>query len=167
MSYFTQKIVASHVYSNGLKVIIREGLNNHENLELRLEVPCDIRPEFEVDYGKLVYERRGHFYFAEDQRTGIVSFFYYAHPGNGFGGATYTLNVNDGTVEELHGPWSSSASDMNREGFKPCKEVYICIGQCAASASAMTAERINELIAPMGYVCERRPNTSRYFIVKA
>jgi hypothetical protein len=61
--------------------------------------------------GEFRYLKRGYLYYA--QHEGAVEFKYYARPGNGYGGHLYRLPMLDGSIAELKGPWSSSASAMN------------------------------------------------------
>lgn len=51
-------------------------------------------------------------YYAE--LDGAVDFFYYSSPGEGYGGRHFKLNMVDGSIKTLKGPWSSRAGAMNR-----------------------------------------------------
>lgn len=66
----------------------------------------------------LRYRKKGHLYYAE--LDGFASFFSYNGPGEGYGGACFRVILEDGTVEVLKGPWSSSPSTVNAAGFGPC-----------------------------------------------
>lgn len=74
-----------------------------------------------------VYRTNGKgLYYGE--KDGLVSFYF--HSGNperqsGFGGSTFTLPMEDGTVKTLVGPWSSRAGVMNAHGFGPCLDVTL------------------------------------------
>ncbi len=71
-----------------------------------------------LDWSNLRYKQTGSLYFAE--RDGLVSFYYYAQPDEGYGGRTFHITLEDGTERDLHGPWSSAPSTMNANGFTPC-----------------------------------------------
>lgn len=63
-------------------------------------------------------------YFAE--QDGYVAFF--AHdPDNqrGYGGASFTLRMRDGSTVTLVGPWSSRSEVMDAAGFTPSVEADI------------------------------------------
>lgn len=68
------------------------------------------------DSSKLIYTRKdteeASYFWAED--CGYVSFFY-ENPSNrqGYGGATFHLNLEDGTTYDLKGPWASRSGNMN------------------------------------------------------
>lgn len=159
MSYFTQQIVAQGEVDN-LKVIIREGLNDKADLELRIEVPKELWPAYnDVSYR---YEQRGSLYFGKNSETGEVRFFSYEAPGNGFGGDKITINMLDDSQKTLIGPWSSRCGCMNAADFPPSKEVNIASRY--NMASALTVERINELISPLGFICIPERSPSRYDI---
>lgn len=148
MSYFNQTILAQAVI-DGLTVIIKEGLNTKADLELRIEVPKALHDLY--NKGEYVYDQIDELFFSTDTRTGQCRFFSDSENHNGFGGATYNLPMRDGSIVTLKGPWASRCSVMNRAGFTPSKEVNI--ESVYNMASAMTIERINELILEMGYVC--------------
>lgn len=164
MSYFTQNTIAQHTTPDGIVVIIREGLNCKEDLELRLEIPKEQHRFYDDNAHRFIYEKRGPLYFAVDPLTGKVSYYAYERPGTGFGGAKVKLTLTDGTEEILIGPWSSRAECMNMAGFTPSKEVNI--QSRWNMASNLTVSRINELICEMGYECVAQPGKSRYSIVK-
>lgn len=73
--------------------------------------------------GDFRYEERNGCYFAENQ--GLVDFFHYKQPGDGYAGRSFHLTMKDGSEKVLKGPWSSRASVMNREGFVHCIEATI------------------------------------------
>lgn len=62
---------------------------------------------------ELRYTQTAGKYWAE--KDGYVSFFYH-NPGDetGFGGQVFTLNMFDGSVRNIKGPWSSRCGVMNR-----------------------------------------------------
>jgi hypothetical protein len=86
------------------------------------------RPEFYLLLSRLptgpeyIYEKRGELYYAEAH--GVCRFYAWSgHPDQGFGGSKFPIHLKDGSAVTLHGPWSSSASAMNRAGFGPCISV--------------------------------------------
>ena len=86
------------------------------------------RPSFRLTVDELAtvgfrYEERNGCYFAETD--GLVRFFYYDKPGNGYGGSVFHITMTDGTEKDLIGPWSSRSGVMNGQGFKPCLEVVL------------------------------------------
>src|SRR3990167_7965970 len=64
------------------------------------------------------YEKRGLLYYSNAE--GLVSFFFYEKPGDGYGGSVFDITLNTGERVELRGPWSSAPSNMNKAGFHPC-----------------------------------------------
>lgn len=161
MSYLNQRIIATGKV-DGINVTIEEGLNFPEDWELRLEVP-KTHPLFErFDNGEYIYDKVTEgdvvnktvheFYFAEDPVTGQCSFYVQTDNTNGFGGAKYRLQMRDGSVEELHGPWSSRCGVMNRMGFPPSMEVTV--KSRYNMASAMSIPAIIKLIEPLGYTID-------------
>lgn len=71
----------------------------------------------------MVYEQKGSLYFAE--KEGLVDFFYYDRPDQGYGGRKFHLKMKDGSEKMLIGPWSSNSSAMNDAGFPLCMECCI------------------------------------------
>ena len=143
--YYAQLVIAQYFTACGIEVIVREGLNNRNDWELRLVIPkAGWSAWADTEY---IYEQRGDLYYAINQPTGEVSYFAYSTPGKGFSGSTYNLNMIDGTTKQLIGPWSSRAECMNAAGFPPCKEVNIQ-GQYNM-ASNMTMDAINKLLIPL------------------
>ena len=148
MSYYRQQEVASYVNSVGIKVIVREGLNNKSDWELRLEIPKCLHELYDGRNENLLYTvKDGNMYFAVDERTGRVSYFFYDQPGRGFGGSKYKITMVDGSVKELIGPWSSNSHAMNAVGHEPSKEVNI--DGKYNMADAMTVKEINRLLLPL------------------
>ena len=145
MSYFTQKIIASYVNKSGIKVIVRESLNEKNHWELRLEIPKSLHHLYERQ--TFVYEKRGHLYFGEDKETGRVRFFFYDKPSHGFGGSKYELKLIDGSTATLIGPWSSNSTCMNNAGFEP--SMYVNIEGIYNMADHMTLKVINQLLLPL------------------
>lgn len=86
--------------------------------QLRLTIPGAIAA---MNDENLRYERKGSLYYAEN--GGMVSFFYYSRPDEGFGGRHFPIVLKDGTEKILKGPWSSRAGVMNAAGFGPCVDV--------------------------------------------
>jgi len=148
MSYYRQQEVASYVNFVGIKVIVREGLNNKSDWELRLEIPKYLHELYDGRSENLRYTvKDGNMYFAVDERTGRVSYFFYDQPGRGFGGSKYKITMVDGSVKELIGPWSSNSRAMNAVGHEPSKEVNI--DGKYNMADAMTVKEINRLLLPL------------------
>ena len=152
MSYYRQQEVASYVNAVGIKVIVREGLNNKNDWELRLEIPKCLHELYDGRSENLRYTvKDGNMYFAVDERTGRVSYFFYDQPDRGFGGNKYKITMVDGSVKELIGPWSSNSHAMNAVGHEPSKEVNI--DGKYNMADAMTIDAINELLKPLDMEC--------------
>jgi hypothetical protein len=66
-----------------------------------------------ADHSEHRYEERNGIYLSI-LPNGMVSFFFYKSPGDGFGGRKFTLKMKDGTERELIGPWSSNSDAVNR-----------------------------------------------------
>ena len=147
---YNRSIIASYINAVGMKIIVKEGLNFKNKWELEIIIPKELWELYE-DRSHMKYEQRGSMYFAQDERTGRVSYFFYEKPGNGFSGYTYNLPMKDGTTALLHGPWSSNSHAMNRAGFEPSKEVTI-EGR-HRMAGVMTVEAINQLLLPLEMEC--------------
>lgn len=87
------------------------------------------RPQFVLEVedapgaDELRYEERNGCYFAE--KDGLVRFFYYTKPDDGYGGTVFPITMTDGRQVDLIGPWSSRSGVMNGLGFAPCLEVVI------------------------------------------
>ena len=145
-----QNIIASYINAVGMKITVKEGLNFKNKWELEIIIPKELWELYE-DRSHMQYEQRGSMYFAQDERTGRVSYFFYEKPGRGFGGYTYNLPMKDGTTAILHGPWSSNSHAMNHAGFEPSKEVTIQ-GRYNM-AGAMTVEAINQLLLSLEMEC--------------
>lgn len=76
----------------------------------RVEVVLEGEPSFTY---RALPEERGVAYLALSGDVG--SFFYHTpHNETGFGGARYELQMEDGSVRSIKGPWSSSCSSMNK-----------------------------------------------------
>ena len=147
---YNRGIIASYINAVGMKITVKEGLNFRNNWELEITIPKELWELYE-GRSHMKYEQRGSMYFAQDERTGRVSYFFYEKPGRGFGGCTYNLPMKDGTTAILHGPWSSNSHAMNRAGFEPSKEVTIS-GRYHM-ADAMTVKEINLILAPLDMEC--------------
>ena len=145
-----QNIIASYINAWGMAITVKEGLNFKNKWELDLVIPKELWGLYE-DRSNMKYEQRGSMYFAQDERTGRVSYFFYEEPGRGFGGHTYNLPMKDGTTATLIGPWSSNSHAMNRAGFEPSKEVNIR-GRYNM-ADAMTVKEINLMLTPLDMEC--------------
>lgn len=72
---------------------------------------------------ELKYEERNSCFFAE--KDGLIEFFHYKQPGDGYAGRHFNITMQDGSHKVLKGPWSSRASVMNKQGFTPCIEAAI------------------------------------------
>ena len=148
MSYYRQQEIASYVNAVGIKVIVREGLNEKSKWELRLEIPKCLHELYNGRSENLRYTvKDGNMFLAVDERTGRVSYFFYDQPGRGFGGSKYKITMVDGSVKELIGPWSSNSRAMNAVGHEPSKEVNI--DGKYNMADAMTVKEINRLLLPL------------------
>lgn len=84
-----------------------------------IEILVDSLPQL----SEFSFEKRKWAYWAE--KEGVVQYFSYQSPGNGFGGREFKLLMKNNTFETLIGPWSSRASAMNMMGFPHCNEVSI------------------------------------------
>lgn len=68
---------------------------------------------------------RGTYYAEQD---GWVRFLFHSgepEQQQGFGGSQYHLNMKDGSLKILKGPWSSNSGAVNAAGFGPCREVTV------------------------------------------
>lgn len=97
------------------KVNMYEGYAN----DAKYEIWVEDMPEL----SDLRYEQRGHLYFAE--KDGLVSFYAYSGPGDGYGGRAFPITLVDGTEVVLKGPWSSRPAVMMKAGFPECVDVVI------------------------------------------
>ena len=81
----------------------------------KLGVELELAPKFKYDARPLGH---GVMYYA--QSNGWVSF-YFHDPQNetGYGGTVVTLNMTDGSVRHVRGPWASRASVAEKAGFPP------------------------------------------------
>ena len=145
-----QALIATYINTLGIEVTVREGLNYKNKWELSLIIPKELWALWDTQEN-FIYEQRGPMYFAEDQTTGRVHYFFYDKPGRGFGGYTYNLPMKDGTTAILHGPWSSNSRAMNTYGFEPSMEVTI--NGRYNMADAMSLKAINKLIEPLEMEC--------------
>jgi hypothetical protein len=109
-----------------------------------IEIHTDVLPE------GYTYERNMGCYFGTIDGSDFVDYFYYERPGNGYGGAKFDLNMKDGTVHTLIGPWSSRASVMNSMGFPHCTEVVIILPNENRYSGAMLVPRVEELLVESG-----------------
>ncbi|MBW1723185.1 MAG: hypothetical protein JRJ78_14155 [Deltaproteobacteria bacterium] len=89
-----------------INLYARNVLNTHSIQLLVDHIPKQVKHK-KVAYGSHV------FYWGE--RDGYVHFLSLdEHDHSGFGGSTIPVLMQDGSVEELKGPWSSSSTTMNR-----------------------------------------------------
>ncbi len=70
---------------------------------------------------KIIYTQKPGFYYGE--YNGIVSFYAYKSPGEGYGGREFILPMDTGKKKTLKGPWSSRAGVANLFGFGPVMDV--------------------------------------------
>lgn len=75
------------------------------------------------DRQELRYKQKGSLYFAE--KDGLIKFFSWSGPGEGYGGDIFNITMEDGSTKSLKGPWSSRAGCMNNAGFKLCTDAYL------------------------------------------
>lgn len=142
---------------SGVIVTIREGLNVKEDLEVTLTIPKHLHNVFEESPS--LYEKycmqTGHgdttLYFGVNP-VGIVSFYAYPGPGNGFGGAHIKVNTVSGE-ETLIGPWSSRCGVMNH-AFQASMDITLETRYRLASAMTFTA--LNQYLRVCGVVCDMR-----------
>jgi hypothetical protein len=145
---------------NGATIQWNEGFLNHP--ELLIDVDRDA-----VNYDHILYENRGDLYYGESE--GLVSFFAYAGPGDGYGGAKFPIKMKDGSKKTLIGPWSSRAGCMNNAGFGPCLDVVFRFNgnNCNRGAGAITlrlAQRIMKEFIKGAYLIPFMPHRELTFI---
>lgn len=103
------------------KVRWNEGLGNTPDLIILVE-DWPSRDQF-------VYQVQNGNYYAD--KDGVVHFVHWKQPGEGFGGRTFELIMQDGTTAKLKGPWSSRPSAMNSARMyrlfnsEPCGQVSV------------------------------------------
>lgn len=97
------------------KVNMYEGYAN----DAKYQIWVEDMPEL----SDLRYEQRGNLYFAE--KDGLVSFYSYTSPGDGYAGCHFPITLVDGTEVVLKGPWSSRPAVMMKAGFPECVDVVI------------------------------------------
>lgn len=78
-------------------------------------------PTIEVLVDKLV-PNDAHVYDTKDNLflsvvEGQASYFYWAGPGDGYGGRVFVTKMRDGSIRKMAGPWSSRAGCVNKAGF--------------------------------------------------
>ena len=98
------------------------------------------------DAGRFIFEERNGCYFAVDQASGVVRFFYYAQPGRGYGGRDFTLRMKDGSERTLSGPWSSRCACMNEVGFPHSVECVIVTKEGHNVSGALLIDKAKELL---------------------
>jgi len=108
----------------------------------KLEIHLDRYPES----GQFVYEETQGCYFAVDQETGVVRYFYYERPGRGYGGRTFDLKMKDGSTRSLIGPWSSRCQCMNEVGFPHSVECVIITEDGCNYAGALLIDVAKEYL---------------------
>ena len=74
-----QNIIASYINAVGMTITVKEGLNFKNDWELELVIPKELWELYE-GHNNMQYEQRGSLYFAQDERTGRVSYFFTKNP---------------------------------------------------------------------------------------
>lgn len=97
------------------KVEWHKGFSNSPDLKILV----DKMP----DNDSFRFQEKNCIYYAENE--GLVRFYYYRRPGEGFGGREFKLTMEDGSEKVLKGPWSSNSGAVNSIGFGPCQEISI------------------------------------------
>ena len=94
------------------------------------------------------YEQKGDDFWAEHK--GLVRFFHYPGPGNGYGGRSFTITMKNGSARVLKGPWSGSCREMNKifPESMPCS-IHTEKGRYAGS---ILVEKARLLIPPHIYL---------------
>lgn len=64
-------------------------------------------------YDEVVWKKKGNLYYSILPCGIIQKFFHNPNNQTGFNGSTFKLPMEDGTIEELVGPWSSRAEAIN------------------------------------------------------
>lgn len=100
------------------------------------------------NYQAIVYEQKGYSYWAE--KDGLVSFYYYTGPENGFAGREFELKMKDGSTQILKGPWSGNYMSMNEVFPKTtcCTIIVPKQGYDFRYASRILAEKAKMLLPP-------------------
>jgi len=101
----------------------------------------------------LRYQQHNYLYYAH--LDGLARFYHYARPGEGFGGRIFEITLQDGTVKNLKGPWSSNSGSINRHFNPHCVEVaWADDGKWNSTfvAGAMTVEFLKEQISEIEIV---------------
>lgn len=145
---------------NNASVQWHEGYLNHP--ELLIDVDRD-----QVNYDHILFEKRGDLYYGESQ--GLVNFFAYSGPGQGYGGASFPIKMKDGSKETLVGPWSSRSSCMNNAGFGPCLDVVFRFNgntwhRGAGAITLRLAQRIMKDFLPGIYLIPFMPHREVSFV---
>lgn len=105
--------------------------------------------------GDPVYQKKrsGSYTLYFSERDGFVHFVAHnAKDETGFGGHVFHLPLEDGTIEEVKGPWSSRSGVFNNQGFTQCREVAITDDpkefdeHGTFSAAYMTVDALREAI---------------------
>jgi hypothetical protein len=71
------------------------------------------------------FTRKGSLYYAEREDGAVMFYSHNVRNETGYGKRVFTLQMKDGTVKTLKGPWSSNSDCMNRAGFGPCTETWL------------------------------------------
>jgi len=149
MSYYNVKIIAQYTTTEGIIVIVKEGLNCKRDWELRLVIPKQLWADYNTE--NFLFDKKDSLYFGTDAKTGRCRYYHYDTPSTGFSGSKHKITLLDGTSEILIGPWSSRTECMNLAGFEPCKEVNI--ESQYNMADNLTLVRINGLLLPLDMEC--------------
>jgi len=93
------------------------------------------------------YKQKGNLYFAYDSKTGLVSYYAYNPKDHeGYGGQIFELQMLNGKIKKLKGPWSSRSEVMNDAGFIPNTEITIEESESSLYSGAMTNDKITRVM---------------------
>jgi len=130
----------------GLKVYWENDFSN----DAILEVIVDNIPDYSeiMEYECKKFEKI-ELYYASDEKTGLVNFYLSDFEDHrGFGGRSFKLNMKDGSVVTLVGPWSSRPAIFHKAGFPFCTNIYITeerYNHCSYAAFMLNS-KLEELI---------------------
>lgn len=89
---------------------------------------------------------RGHVYYGVSQETGLVQQYFHT-PSNetGFGGHTFELEMVDGSVAKVKGPWSGSPGSLREDTGIKTDDISV-VSQGMRVHYAMTLDSINDVL---------------------
>ena len=96
--------------------------------EIQLYKDFDNAPNIKIlvdkipSHNMMIYNQKEYIYYA--QCGGYVSYYSYTGPDEGYGGRTFELNMADGSVKKLKGPWHCGSRIANKY-FDECVECTI------------------------------------------